>query len=64
MRDPNDTRDIGPRIGSPLWNYITAVTVAGLGAFLVAVHGLPGPAISELLEQPLLWVIAALALLG
>ena len=64
MRDPNDTRDIGPRIGSPLWNYITAVTVAGLGAFLVAVHGLAGPGISGLLEQPLLWVIAALALLG
>jgi diguanylate cyclase (GGDEF)-like protein len=64
MRDPNDTRDIGPRIGSPLWNYITAVTVAGLGAFLVAVHGLPGSGISGLLEQPLLWVIAALALLG
>ncbi len=64
MRDPNDTRDIGPRIGSPLWNYITAVTVAGLGAFLVAVRGLPGPGIPGLLEQPLLWVIAALALLG
>jgi diguanylate cyclase (GGDEF)-like protein len=64
MRDPNDTRDIGPRIGSPLWNYITAVTVAGLGAFLVAVHGLPGSGISRLLEQPLLWVVAALALLG
>ena len=64
MRDPNDTRDIGPRIGSPLWNYITAVTVAGLGAFGVAVHGLPGSGIPALLEQPLLWVIAALALLG
>ena len=64
MRDPNDTRDIGPRIGSPLWNYITAVTVAGLGAFLVAVYGLAGPGISGLLKQPLLWVIAALALLG
>src|ERR1700733_7268159 len=64
MRDPNDTRDIGPRIGSPLWNYITAVTVAGLGAFLVAVHGLPGSGTSRLLEQPLLWAVAALALLG
>jgi diguanylate cyclase (GGDEF)-like protein len=64
MRDPNDTRDIGPRIGSPLWNYITAVTVAGLGTLLIAVHGLPEPGISGLLGQPLLWVIAALALLG
>ena len=64
MRDPNDTRDIGPRIGSPLWYYITAVTVAGLGAFLAAVYGLAGSGIPALLEQPLLWVIAALALLG
>src|SRR3984957_11057207 len=64
MRDPNDTRDIGPRIGSPLWNYITAITVAGLGALLVAVRGLPGSGAAELLEQPLFWVLAALALLG
>jgi len=64
MRDPNDTRDIGPRIGSPLWNYITAITVAGLGGILVAVRGLPGSGAQELLEQPLIWVLAALALLG
>ena len=64
MRDPNDTRDIGPRIGSPLWNYITAVTVAGLAALLVAVRGLPGSGADELLADPLLWVVAALALLG
>ena len=29
MRDPNDPRDTGPRIGSPLWVYLTAVTAAG-----------------------------------
>ena len=40
MRDPNDTRDIGPRIGSPLWIYLTAVTVAGLGGSRWS----PGPA--------------------
>jgi hypothetical protein len=64
MRDPNDTRDIGPRIGSPLWNYITAITVAGLAALLVAVRGLPGSGASGLLDHPLIWVIAALSLLG
>ena len=64
MRDPNDTRDIGPRIGSPLWNYITAVTVAGLGALLIAVGGLPGSGASGRLDHPLIWVLAALALLG
>ena len=30
MKDPSDTRDIGPRIGSPLWIYLTVVTAAGL----------------------------------
>ena len=64
MRDPNDTRDIGPRIGSPLWYYMTAVTVAGLAALLVVVHSLPGSGAAGLLDQPLIWVIAALALLG
>src|ERR1019366_3271480 len=64
MRDPNDTRDIGPRIGSPLWYYITAVTVAGLAALLVAVRGLPGSGAAGLLDHPLIWVIAGLALLG
>ena len=43
MRDPNDTRDIGPRIGSPLWIYLTAVTVAGLGASWWRCCRLPGP---------------------
>ncbi len=64
MKDPNDTRDIGPRIGSPLWYYMTAVTVAGLAALLVVVHSLPGSGAAGLLDQPLIWVIAALALLG
>ncbi|MDX6336386.1 MAG: hypothetical protein QOG05_3726 [Streptosporangiaceae bacterium] len=64
MRDPNDTRDIGPRIGSPLWYYITAVTVAGLAALLAAARGLPGSGITGLLDRPLLWVLAALAFLG
>ena len=29
MKDPNDTRDIGPRVGSPLWIHMTSVTVVG-----------------------------------
>ena len=42
MKDPSDTRDIGPRIGSPLWIYLTVVTVAGLGTLLAALlRGLP-----------------------
>jgi diguanylate cyclase (GGDEF)-like protein len=64
MKDPNDTRDIGPRIGTPLWIYITAVTVAGLAVLVAVVPRLSLPGLRELLGHPLFWVIAALALIG
>ncbi|HWF81584.1 MAG TPA: hypothetical protein VN695_13460 [Streptosporangiaceae bacterium] len=31
MKDANDTRNIAPRIGSPLWVFMTAVSVVGGG---------------------------------
>jgi diguanylate cyclase (GGDEF)-like protein len=64
MKDPNDTRDVGPRIGSPLWIYLTAVTVTGLGVLAAAVPSLSVPALRELAGHPLFWVIAVLALVG
>jgi diguanylate cyclase (GGDEF)-like protein len=64
MRDPNDARDIIPRIGSPLWTYITAVTAAGVVTLGVAAAALPGSGVGSLLRQPLLWVIVVLALVG
>ena len=33
MKDPTDTRDIGPRVGSPLWIHITVVTALGAAVF-------------------------------
>ena len=41
MKDPNDTRDIGPRVGSPLWTYLTVVTVSGAILFALAMTWLP-----------------------
>ncbi|MGP8000502.1 MAG: putative bifunctional diguanylate cyclase/phosphodiesterase [Streptosporangiaceae bacterium] len=64
MRDPSDTRDIGPRIGSPLWTYFTVVTVAGLGALLAALDGLRAAGAAPLASHGLVWVLAALCLLG
>ena len=65
MRDPSDTRDIGPRIGSPFWIYLTMVTVAGLAALLVAlVHGLSLAVLHGLASHELFWVLAGLAVLG
>jgi diguanylate cyclase (GGDEF)-like protein len=40
MRDPDDPRDKGPRIGSPLWIYLTAVTGAG-GVVLAVALAVP-----------------------
>jgi diguanylate cyclase (GGDEF)-like protein len=62
MKDPNDTRDIGPRIGSPLWIYMVSVIVVGLLVFawaMTRLSGLPG-----LVGHPLFWVIAALMVVG
>jgi diguanylate cyclase (GGDEF)-like protein len=64
MTDPNDTRDIGPRIGTPLWTYFAVVTVMGLAALAAAVINLPLHRLSSLAGQRLLWVVAALTLLG
>ncbi len=62
MKDPNDTRDIGPRVGSPLWIHMSAVTVVGLAVFAWALAHLSG--LAELVRHPLFWVIAALVVVG
>jgi diguanylate cyclase (GGDEF)-like protein len=62
MKDPNDTRDTGPRAGSPLWIFLTAVTILGFLALGVAMIRLTG--IRLLIGHPLFWVIAALVVAG
>jgi diguanylate cyclase (GGDEF)-like protein len=62
MKDPNDTRDIGPRVGSPLWIHMTTVTTAGLAVFAWAMTRLAG--LQILVHHPLFWVIAALVVVG
>ena len=65
MKDPNDTRDIDPRVGSPLWIHLTTVTAAGAVAFVLAMfhlHGLTGP--SGLFMHPLFWLLGGLILVG
>ena len=71
MKDPNDTRDIGPRVGSPLWIHLVTVTAAGavaLALALLGLHGLaghsapghPGP----LIARPMFWLLVTLILVG
>src|SRR5215475_2089238 len=62
MKDPNDTRDIGPRVGSPLWIHITVCTVAGAVAFGVAMAHLTG--FGKIVALPQFWVVATMIVLG
>ncbi len=64
MKEPTDTRDIGPRVGSPLWIYLTSVIVVGVGAVVLAESHLMLRERSDLFHKPLFWVLAAMVLLG
>jgi diguanylate cyclase (GGDEF)-like protein len=64
MRDPNDPRDNGPRIGSPLWIFLTSVTGAGGAVLAVALAGLRAAGLATLVRQPLLPAIAVLCVIG
>jgi diguanylate cyclase (GGDEF)-like protein len=62
MRDPSDTRDIGPRVGSPLWLHITVFTLAGAAVFALSMARLTG--LGRIDSHPLFWVLAAMVVLG
>ena len=62
MKDPTDTRDIGPRVGSPLWIHLTSVTVVGAVVFALTLTRLMH--LSLLIVHPLFWVLAAMIVLG
>ncbi|WP_343949487.1 putative bifunctional diguanylate cyclase/phosphodiesterase [Nonomuraea longicatena] len=64
MADPNDTRDIGPRPGTPLWAFLAGISVLGLTALVVALLGHDLVALAELARTPLFWVLAVLVVLG
>lgn len=64
MRDPNDTRDAGPRVGSPLWCHLATVTVAGLVLLGVALAGVDTGQARTALSVPLVWILALLTVLG
>ena len=65
MKDPNDTRDIDPRVGSPLWIHLMTVTAVGTVAFSLAMlnlHGVFTP--HGLITQPVFWLLAVLIVVG
>jgi diguanylate cyclase (GGDEF)-like protein len=64
MKDPNDTRDVTPRVGSPLWIHLTVVSAAGLAVLCVSLISLGPASIHHLVRNPLLWTIAGLIIAG
>src|SRR5215472_11709114 len=64
MREPTDTKDIGPRVGSPLWLYVVSVVVVGVGAVGFAESHRMFGSRPSLFTKPLFWVLAAMVLLA
>lgn len=65
MKDANDTRNIAPRIGSPLWLFMAAVSVVGSGALGFALFELPRlDNLQRLLGDPMFWVVGGMILAG
>src|SRR5215469_6111136 len=64
MKDPNDTRDITPRPGSPLWVHLSVVSVTGFAVLCLAVASLTLADVHHLVASPLLWTIAGLTMIG
>ena len=65
MRNPDDTRDVVPRFGSPPWIYITAVSIAGAAVLGLSVTFLPTWSVSASPgRQPMFWVVAGMILVA
>ncbi|WP_433350307.1 putative bifunctional diguanylate cyclase/phosphodiesterase [Microtetraspora malaysiensis] len=61
---PADTRDTGPRPGSPLWSYLAGVIAIGCTALVVAQIRLGLDELVQIGRTPLFWMLAVLVVLG
>ncbi|GAA4578498.1 cyclic Di-GMP phosphodiesterase RmdB [Planotetraspora phitsanulokensis] len=61
---PADARDTGPRPGSPLWGYFTAVIVLGFAALIAGQVRLGVGELADAARTPLFWMLAVLVVLG
>ena len=64
MKNRRDARDTPPRVGSPLWVYVTVVTLAGLAVLVLAVASLGLGDLRVLAGRPLWWMLALLVICG
>nr|WP_157250823.1 EAL domain-containing protein [Nonomuraea typhae] len=64
MTDPTDTRDTGPRLGTPLWAFLAGVSVIGFTALVAALFRIDPAQLADLARTPLFWMLAVLVVLG
>lgn len=64
MADPTDTRDTGPRPGSPLWAYLAVVITIGFTALIVSQLRVDVSEVAGLVGSPLFWMLTTLVVLG
>lgn len=64
MKQPTDTRDIGPRSGTPLWLYMVTTTVAGAGLLVLASADLGLDQLRHLVGEPLVWILLCMIVVG
>jgi diguanylate cyclase (GGDEF)-like protein len=62
MKDPSDTRDTGPRVGSPLWVHMAVVTAVGAMVLGLAMTHLPD--LTVLTSVAMFWLVALLIVVG
>ncbi|MDA2804352.1 putative bifunctional diguanylate cyclase/phosphodiesterase [Nocardiopsis suaedae] len=64
MKDPNNTRDVGPRVGTPLWLYLAGTTVAGCGLLGGSLVWTGPSGLAALADEPLVWVVLCMVVIG
>ncbi|WP_052809402.1 putative bifunctional diguanylate cyclase/phosphodiesterase [Streptomonospora alba] len=64
MLDPNSTRDVGPRTGTPLWLYLAVITTAGGGVLGAALYLYGLDRLQQLSAMPLVWLMLCMVVIG
>ncbi|GAB7098950.1 cyclic Di-GMP phosphodiesterase RmdB [Thermobifida fusca] len=64
MKDPTSTRDVGPRVGTPLWLYFASTTVAGCVLLVVSLIWLGADRLQVFATEPLVWVLLCMVIIG
>ncbi|TDQ53624.1 putative bifunctional diguanylate cyclase/phosphodiesterase [Actinorugispora endophytica] len=64
MKDPNNTRDVGPRVGTPLWLYFVSTTAAGCVLLVVSLVWLGAERLQAFGAEPLVWVLLCMVVIG